>query len=148
MESAFETPVGLENELLHELFLDTLENQGIDFNDSLSLLINTAFIHYFEAVFNNAHDQLEAAWEAIVDAYYAEDITLEQLNTLAITMGTPVTVEVDGENHKFTLDYAIEINDDMYYDSEFLHSMQSLWRAAAILQYQQALDDLAAMTGS
>jgi ABC-type Fe3+ transport system substrate-binding protein len=148
MEEAFDTPVGQENDKLHDLFQDTLENQGIDFNDSLSLIINTAFIHYFEAVFNNAHDQLAAAWRAIVDAYYAEDITLEQLNTLATTMGTPVTVEVEGEDHKFTLAYAIEINDEMYYDSEFLHDMQTLWRAAAIDQYQQAQDDLAAMIGS
>jgi ABC-type Fe3+ transport system substrate-binding protein len=148
MEEAFETPVGLENEKLHDLFEATLENQGIDFNDSLSLLINTAFIYYFEAVFNNAHDELTAAWEEIVDAYYAEEITLEQLNTLAATMGTPVTVNVDGEDHKFTLDYAIEINDDMYYDAEFLHDMQTAWRTAAIEQYQQALDDLADLTGS
>jgi ABC-type Fe3+ transport system substrate-binding protein len=148
MEEAFDTPAGEENEKLHELFLDTLENQGIDFNDSLSLLINTAFIYYFEAVFNNAHDQLVAAWSAIVEAYYDEEITLEQLDTLATTMGTPVTVTVDSEEHKFTLDYAIEINDDMYYNSDFLNDMQTLWRAAAIEQYQQALDDLAALTGS
>jgi hypothetical protein len=63
-------------------------------------------------------------------------------------MGTPVTVNVDGEDHKFTLDYAIEINDDMYYDAEFLHDMQTAWRTAAIEQYQQALDDLADLTGS
>ncbi|MHA1960664.1 MAG: ABC transporter substrate-binding protein [Candidatus Thorarchaeota archaeon] len=145
LASAFQTTTGQQNDVLHELFNSTLENVGIDFDDDLSLLINTAFVMYFEAVFNNAHDELVAAWSTIVGAYYDEDITLEQLDTLATLMGTPVTVDVDGVDRKFTETLATEINDQMITDSDFVYAMQAKWTAAAVAAYAASIAALNAL---
>ena len=145
LEDAFKTPTGQKNQKFYELYNKTINNSGIDFNDTLSVLINTAFTAYFEAVYNNAHDELAATWKAIVDAYYAHSITLEQLNTLATQMGTPVTVQVNGVDRKFTVQLAIEINNDMIYDSDFYYEMQTKWTAAAKAQYNAVLASLALM---
>ncbi len=145
LESAFLTPEGLERPDLYEFFNQTKLNVGIDFNDTLSLEINTSFIYYFEAVFNDAHDGLAATWKALVDAYNNEDITLEQLNTFATQMGTPVTITYESTPTKFTVDFAREINEQMLTDSTFLYNMQVAWTAAANAQYAQVLSDLMAI---
>jgi ABC-type Fe3+ transport system substrate-binding protein len=90
--SAFLTPYGLNFPDLYSTYNDTIATSGIVFDDILSLEINTAFTSYFEAVFNDAHDNLALLWEALVDAYYATDITLAQLNNWSIYMGRPVTI--------------------------------------------------------
>ncbi|UCE09771.1 MAG: ABC transporter substrate-binding protein [Candidatus Thorarchaeota archaeon] len=142
LASAFQTPAGQANTELYRLFNLTLENEAIDFDDDLSLQINTAFTAYFEAVFNNAHDELADAWGELVGAYYDADITLEQLNTLATQMGTPVSVDVDGFDRKFTVALATEINDQMIYDSDFYYAMQAKWSAAAVAAYAATIDAL------
>ncbi len=147
LEDAFQTPTGLALPELYEFFNKTKANVGIDFNDTLSLAWNTAFISYFEAVFNDAHDKLTLAWEALVEAFYALQITEAQLDALATQMGTPVTVEVDGTPQKFTQEYAVSINDHMLSSSSFLHEMQVLWTTAANAQYDQVIVDLAALIG-
>ncbi len=145
---AFLTPYGLTFPDMYAIYNQTLLNQGIDFNDTLSLTINTAFTAYFEAVFNDAHDNLVTCWKALVDAYYASDITIEQLNTWAIMMGTPVTVTHESTPRKFTVAFAQEINDDMLYNTGFYYSMQTAWTAAANNQYVDTLADLNAFLGS
>jgi spermidine/putrescine-binding protein len=142
LESAFQTPVGLTKTDLYEFFNMTKANVGVDFNDTLSLEINTAFTAYFEAVYNDAHDNLVLCWDALVTAYFASDITLQQLNAWAIMMGTPVSVTYESTLHQFTLDFAKEINNDMIYDSGFYYDMQTAWTAAANAQYLATLADL------
>jgi ABC-type Fe3+ transport system substrate-binding protein len=142
LESAFQTPVGLTKSSLYEFFNLTKENVGVDFNDTLSLEINAALIAYFEAVFNDAHDNLELCWSALVDAYYASDITLTQLNTWATMMGTPVNVTYQATSRQFTEDFAKEINNDMIYSDSFHYNMQTAWTAAANVQYLATLADL------
>jgi len=142
LESAFGTTVGLQHPDLYAFFNATKANVGIDFNDTLSLEINAAFISYFEAVFNDAHDNLVLCWEALVNAYYAEDITLQQLNDWANIMGKPVNATYESTLRQFTVPFAQEINNDMIYDIGFAHSMQTAWTAAANAQYQAVLDDL------
>lgn len=146
--SAFQTPYGLTFPDMYAIYNETLLNQGIDFNDTLSLSINTAFTAYFEAVFNDAHDNLVICWKALVDAYYNTDITIGQLDTWAIMMGTPVTIDYEATPHKFTVDFAQEINTDMIYDSGIYYDMQTAWTAAANAQYLATLADLNAFLGS
>jgi ABC-type Fe3+ transport system substrate-binding protein len=148
LESAFQTPAGLEKEDLYEFFNRTKTTTGVDFNDTLSLEINAAFISYFEAVFNDAHDNLVLCWDALVTAYYDSDITLEQLNDWAVMMGKPVNVTHDATLRQFTVDFAKEINNDMIYDSGFANTMQTQWTAAANAQYLATLADLNSFLGS
>ncbi len=144
---AFETPVGLLQIKLKALYDQTLNNAGIDFNDTLSLAMNSAFTSYFEAVLNDAHDELTAAWAALCAAYDDGEgtITLGQFNAFAAQMGAPVTVDVDGTAETFTVEYAQEINDQMYSDDTFFYDMQTAWTAAAIVQYAQMIFDLNAL---
>jgi len=146
LEEVFHSPIDttLNVTLMYEMFNKTKANVGIDFDDELSLQTNSAFILYFDSVFNDAHDKLEITWGALVSAYYDEDITLEQLNDLAAQMGEPVTVEIEGTPEKFTQAYAIEINDA---SQNFFNSIQILWTTAANNQYDQVLLDLNALIG-
>ena len=146
--SAFLTPYGSTFPDMYAIYNNTLLNQGIDFNDTLSVEINTAFTAYFEAVYNDAHDNLAACWKALVDAYDASDITIEQLNSWAVMMGTPVTVDYETTPTKFTVAFAQQINDQMIYDSGFYYDMQTLWTDAANAQYLATLADLNAFLGS
>ncbi len=148
LESAFQTEIGQENDLLYNLYNQTLENQGIDFDDDLSLQINTAFTAYFEAVYNDAHDELVACWDDLIDAYYNGDITLAEFNDFATQMGTPVTIEYEDSDEKFTVDFAKDVNDAMYADTNTYYTLQTAWTAAAIAQYGQVQSDLAALIGS
>lgn len=148
LESAFATPLGLTKADLYEFFNATKANVGIDFNDTLSLEINAAFISYFEAVFNDAHDNLVLCWKALVAAYDDAEITLEQLNDWADMMGTPVSVTHEATLRQFTVAFAQEINEDMIYDTGFAYTMQTAWTAAANSQYLATLADLNAYLGA
>ncbi|MFX1369004.1 MAG: ABC transporter substrate-binding protein [Promethearchaeota archaeon] len=138
--SDFDTTLNIT--LMYEMFNLTKSNVGIDFNDTLSLLTNSAFILYFESVLNDAHDKLETTWTALVNAYLDEDINETVFEEFADQMGVPVTVEIGGTPHKFTLEYAIEINDQ---SQSFFNSIQILWTEAANAQYDQVLADLNAL---
>lgn len=142
LESAFLTTAGLTHPDLYEFFNATKANVGIDFNDTLSLEINTAFTAYFEAVYNDAHDNLVLCWDALVSAYLDEDITLEQLNDWADMMGAPVNVTYESTLRQFTEDFAREINNDMIYSTSFYYQMQTAWTAAANAQYLATIADL------
>ncbi len=145
LESAFQTATGKLHPDLYAAFNKTVTNHGIDFNDTLSLLTNAAYIFYFEAVFNNAHDKLEATWKALVDAYYKGNITPTQLDMLATKMGTPVNVTVDSTVHQFTIPYATQINDNILNNDVFRYNMQTLWTAAANAQYDAVYAELLSM---
>ena len=139
---AFLTPYGSGFPEMYAIFNDTLENQGIEFNDTLSVEINTAFTAYFEAVFNDAHDNLVNCWKALVDAYYDTDITLQQLNAWAEMMGRPVEIMYESTPTNFTVEFAQEISTPMIYDSGLYYSLQTLWTDAANAQYLATLADL------
>ncbi|MHA2044853.1 MAG: extracellular solute-binding protein [Candidatus Thorarchaeota archaeon] len=140
--SAFQTTYGQNFPDLYATYNDTVATSGIIFNDTLSLEINTAFTSYFEAVYNDAHDNLVLCWDALVDAYYATDITLAQLNNWSIYMGRPVTIMYEATPTNFTVAFAKSINDQMLTDSGFYYDMQTAWTAAANAQYLATLADL------
>ncbi|MBD3406739.1 MAG: extracellular solute-binding protein [Candidatus Lokiarchaeota archaeon] len=142
LEEAFLTETGQENTDLYSLFNQTLENQGIDFNDSLSLEINSAFTAYFEAVFNDPHDDLVDVWQAIVEAYDNSQLNESMFEYFSNKIGDPVTIEYEGENRKVTIEFCKEINDDMASSPSFYSSMQNLWTNAAVSQYDAILTEL------
>ena len=139
MEEAFNEPLGLANPQAYINYNQTIANVGIYFDDTISLASKVSFIHYWEAVFTDAHAELVDCWDAILKAYTrgTNPITLTQLNDLAALMGATVTVEDPNTlvMEKFTLAYATEINGDMYSDASFLSTMKTLWTAAAKAQY-------------
>ena len=122
---------------LYSAFNTTLQNIGIEFNDTMELTTNSAFIHYWSAVFNDAHQELVDCWYTIVNAYEMGWITEGDLDTYATAMSTPVTAEDPNTlvMEKFTLAYATAINNDMIYDASFLSTIKISWTAAAKAQY-------------
>ena len=139
MREAFDEPLGIAAPQLYINYNQTITNVGIYFNDTISLGSKVSFIHYFEAVFTDAHAELVDCWDAILKAYTraTNPITLTQLNNLAILMGATVTAEDPNTlvMEKFTLAYATAINGDMYSSASFLNTIKASWTAAAKAQY-------------
>jgi ABC-type Fe3+ transport system substrate-binding protein len=140
--SAFLTDYGSGFQDLYLTYNQTVATSGIEFNDTLSVEINTAFTSYFEAVYNDAHDNLVLCWDALVSAYYDSEISLAQLNNWSVYMGRPVTIDYESTPTNFTIDFAKSINDQMIYDTGFYYDMQTAWTAAANAQYLATLADL------
>ncbi len=145
LEGAFHVPGAPQD--LYSVFNQTIQTTGIDFNDTLTLYQNTALIFYFESVFTDAHTELKQAWGAMVQAYYAGHINETELDYYASLMGATVTAAdpISGLDEKFTLDYAIEINDNMIYNADFANTIQSRWTAAAKAQYLDVYNQILAL---
>jgi ABC-type Fe3+ transport system substrate-binding protein len=146
MREAFDTPIGQDNQDMYQTYNNTVQTVGIDFNDTLSLLMNSAFTSYFESVFTNSHTELKTAWNAILDAYENSDINETMLDYFAGLMGTPVTI-VDPKtstSEQFTPEYAVAINNDMIYDAAYHSQVQTLWTNAAKAQYSSVIAELTA----
>jgi len=135
MREAFDLVTGVDD--LYLAFNQTVGTVGIDFNDTMSLSMNRAFIKYFEAVFTDAHTELVDCWTAIYEAYDEGRITLGELNDYAELMAEMITI-IDPKtsiSEEFTPDYATRINNDMIYDTAYASTVQSRWTAAAKIQY-------------
>jgi ABC-type Fe3+ transport system substrate-binding protein len=139
MREAFDEPLGIAAPQLYVNYNQTIANVGIYFDDAISLGSKISFIHYFEAVFTDAHTELVDCWDAILKAYTrgTNPISLTELNDLATLMGATVTVADPNTAvmEKFTLAYATEINGDMYSSASFLSAIKTAWTAAAKAQY-------------
>ncbi|MDF1538690.1 MAG: ABC transporter substrate-binding protein [Candidatus Thorarchaeota archaeon] len=142
---AFDSPGAPQD--LKSVYTQTVNTVGIEFNDTLTLYQNTALLKYFEAVFTDAHTELRQCWGAIVGAFYDGHISAAQVDTYADLMGIPVTIQDPNTStmEKFTLAYAMEINNDLIYNSDFGNSMQSLWTAAAKAQYLDVYNQIQAL---
>ncbi|MHA2425651.1 MAG: ABC transporter substrate-binding protein, partial [Candidatus Thorarchaeota archaeon] len=137
IEDAFWEPGAADAQDLYTVYNQTVATTGIDFNDTLSLLTSSALVQYFEAVFTDAHTELRQAWGAMVGAFYDGHINATELDYYAGLMGNPVTADDPDTSvaEQFTLEYAILINNDMIYDSDFSSTITSRWTTAAKAQY-------------
>jgi ABC-type Fe3+ transport system substrate-binding protein len=148
MESAFWEPEAAGSTSLYAAFNKTKATVGIDFNDTLSLLTNTAFINYWQSVFSDAHTELVQCWSEILAKYNSHIINESQLDDYASLMGTPVSA-LDYKTsvlEQFTLNYAIRINHDMTYDSTYNSQMRVRWTNAAKSQYLSIYNTVHALT--
>ncbi len=141
MREAFNQPGLGDVEDLYIAFNKTMETVGIEFNDTLSLAMNRAFIKYFESVFTHSHADLVNCWVAINTAYDEGRIDLSELNAYADQMAAIISI-VDPKTsltEEFTIAYATAINHDMIYDSTYASTVQSRWTIAAKIQYQSVM---------
>ena len=146
MRDAFDLVTGVDD--LYSAFNQTIHTVGIDFNDTMSVAMNRAFIKYFESVLTDAHTELVNAWSAIYTAYDEGRITLGELNTYCDQMAAMISVQ-DAKTsvvEEFTIAYATAINTDMIYDSAYASTMQSRWTAAAKIQYINVMNAVNAET--
>jgi hypothetical protein len=151
-EDVWQTPEGEARPELYEHFLTTLDYVGIRINDTKWLQVEFGFRYYFDAVFADLHEELVSFWHELVDAYLAGEITQEEFEEFAFEMGKPLTFTEpepplgDGQEHTYTLEYAMEVNERMK-DTEFSSEMSKIWRDAARERYDRLLDELQDMLG-
>ncbi|MGY5873191.1 MAG: ABC transporter substrate-binding protein [Candidatus Thorarchaeota archaeon] len=137
MREAFDEPGVSGVEDLYTSYNQTTATVGIDFNDTMSLSMNRAFIKYFESVFTHAHTELANCWEAIYRAWDEGRITIGELNTYADQMGALISI-VDPKTSvtmQFTPAYAEAMNSDMISDSTYASTVQTRWTTEAKIQY-------------
>lgn len=128
----FEQPDGTPREDLEYAFYDAVNNQGIEFNDTLSLETSNALIYYFESVLTDSHVQLQEVWEKLVDMYNVPSINEPTFEHYRGEIGAPM----------MTLDYAKQINDQILSDDGFRNNQQDTWQTLAISQYSDVSTEL------
>ncbi len=147
MEDAFSQSLGLAEPDLYSVYNQTVDNEGIDFNETFAELTNSAFVYYWESVYTNAHDWLVDCWALMVEAYYDGHINATELDAFAVMMGTPVTITdpISSVSEKFTIDYALRINSDVFSNAAYRSDIQTAWTNAANTQYQAVYNAVLAL---
>jgi len=148
LRETFDLPEAAAYTDMYATYNQTTAVVGIDFNDTLSVAINTAFIEYFESVITNAHTELVNCWTAILTAYDEGRINLAELDAYAVLMGTPVSI-LDPKSsliEQFTEEYALAINHDMIYDASYASDVTAAWTNAAKSQYISVMNAVNAET--
>ncbi|NHI83645.1 MAG: ABC transporter substrate-binding protein [Candidatus Thorarchaeota archaeon] len=123
---------------LYIAFNNTIKTVGIDFNDTLSLEMNAAFVKYWGAIITDAHEELVQCWMAILNEYETNPAFGEaELDYYASLMSAPLTISdpKTSISRQFTIEYATEIDHDIIYDSTYASQCAQKWTAAAKIQY-------------
>ena len=144
MREAFDEPGAIGMDGMYSAFNQTARSISFAINETQSLVTSASFSAYFESVLTNADTELRNCWSEIVDLYYAGNITKSQLDTYASQMADPVSISDPNTSvvEKFTLEYAIRINNDMIYDGTYASTAKTRWNAAAKIQYVSVLGSL------
>jgi len=129
---------------LYSIFNQTARSSAFVINETQSLLTTYSFNGYFESVLTDSDTELVACWSEIVNLYYAGNITKSELDTYANQMADPVSITDPNTAilEKFTLEYAMRINNDMLYDSIYASTAKTRWATAAKVQYTSVLISL------
>lgn len=137
MREAFDEPGAVGKDALYSVFNQTTMTVGIDFNDTLSLEINAAFVQYWGSIFTDAEAQLDACWETILNARSNNWINDTELDYYAAQMGAPITIvdPITSVLEEFTIDYARRINNAIIYNPTYKADVKAAWTNAAKSQY-------------
>ncbi|MFX0113035.1 MAG: ABC transporter substrate-binding protein [Candidatus Hodarchaeota archaeon] len=120
---------------LRTLYERTLDNIGIDFNDSLALSYENTMMEYQSATIYDAHTELRQAAKAIAQAWKDNRSSEAQLYLIAMDLGDPIITEAEAQS----------INDQIGDDQTFKESKVSEWRTAAKDKYAQVRNAAAAL---
>ncbi|MEL9990228.1 MAG: hypothetical protein QXP98_02260 [Thermoproteus sp.] len=143
--NAFNTTAGQKRPDLKAIYLQMENLHAMNFNDSLASSYEQAVIYYFVAL-TQAQSDLQAAWRAILNAYYSGKINATTAMRLAEELGSPLTFTVNGTTYTFTLQYAQSINSRIAKDAAFRDEMIAIWRSAAQAKYKQIENEVAQLT--
>jgi ABC-type Fe3+ transport system substrate-binding protein len=100
-----------------------------------------AAMYYFEAAIADpdANTLLKRVWAKAVELYSRGVISGDELRSIALRLGSPLTITVEGRTVKFTKDYAMEINKRVAEDAGFRSAFMSSVKRAAIERYEGIL---------
>ncbi|HOP09072.1 MAG TPA: ABC transporter substrate-binding protein, partial [Candidatus Methanofastidiosa archaeon] len=126
-DAAFDTEFGMTRTNLEELYNITISNQGIEFSENLALSYEGTMVIYWEAVLDKPHNELVAAWDALIDAWNEGKITQAQWDHYVEMLGEPL----------ITMETAQDINDSMLMDSAFANDKSVEWANEKQEVYEQ-----------
>ncbi|UJG44769.1 MAG: ABC transporter substrate-binding protein [Candidatus Heimdallarchaeum endolithica] len=140
LESAFHTPAGqTENgQALYALYNETLDNEGITFDEELAVSNLDTTIYYFHETITSNHDLLREAWGSMVLRLKSGNITQEKFEELSEQL-----TEVG-----MTLNESIDWNDDFQTDPSFASTKRSEWKNFAKQKYNAIIDDIGSIPGT
>ena len=105
-----------------------------------------AAIYYFESAIGDpdANTLLKKVWVKAVELYNKGVIRGDEIRSIAIKLGSPLTITLEGRTVKFTKDYAVEINKRVAEDASFRSEFISAVKKAALERYKVILRELEA----
>ncbi len=138
----FETPMGRQRLDLKQALEDALNAQSIPFNETLSSNWVYSVIYYFKATLVNAHNDLQATWAQIAQAYISGKISKEWFEYLVRYISSPLTFKdpITGNIVSFTIDYAISVNTKLVKDPSVYQALMTQWEQLARERYRNALN--------
>ncbi len=134
----FQTPEGQQRPDLYERYQATMNNIGIEFNDSEALSYEHAIREWLDAALVENHELLVQAWSSLVrarDQGLIDNATFEQLKW-------ELTKPPTWQGTTWTKEYAQSVNDRIATDPEFLSQFRSMWRQAMEAQIRSVLDQI------
>jgi ABC-type Fe3+ transport system substrate-binding protein len=139
MREAFDQPAASGRDDKYRVFNETIRSTTFGINETQLLLTQMSINNYFESAITYSHSELVNCWKTMVDAFLAGNMSRAELDAYAISMGTPVNVvdPLSSSLEKFTLEYAIRINDDLQYNATYRTAIRSLWTTEAKRQYSE-----------
>ena len=132
VEAAFHTPFGQTKPELYKLFNETLQNEGIQFNETLATITLDTTIYYFHQTLSVEHPRLRKTWGEMVtqlnDGKINQSYFLELVNELGKV--------------NMTLEQAIEWNEPYQSDPNFASQKDAEWRNFAKEKYDAIYNEL------
>jgi len=118
---AFDTALGATRPDIKALYEKTLNNQGIQFNETLSSSIEEAMRYYWEASITDVHDNLKATWGRIMNGWKQNAFSENRYNELIQAFGKPA----------ISMDEIAKIDPQIRTDPEFRTQKTAEWSAYA-----------------
>ena len=139
--NTFNTTAGQQRPDLKQAFEQLSALSGIEFNETLSAMWVNAVMYYYKATVVNAHDDLQAAWAQIANAYLNGKISRDWFDYLTRELTKPLKF-IDPLTQKeveFTLDYALIISRELT-KGQIYQALMSAWTSKAGERYQYVLN--------
>ena len=124
-EDAFQTSYGQTRIDLYSLYNDTLDNIGIEFNNSLAKANLDTTVYYFHNTITAKHDELQLAWDKMITKLKGGSINSSYFNELVNRLGETC----------MTLQESIDWNEQYRTDSVFATAKDLEWKTFAKNKY-------------
>jgi len=131
--------------IMHDFFVQTVNDSGIIFNETASFLVSSALTHYFDSTIYAIHDNITRCWTLLASLYDNGTINVDQLEYFTHLLGTPLRI-VDPLSHIeriFDFDYAIEVSQNLLTNQTYTDEVWELWNSAASARCTSIYNDLA-----
>ena len=135
---AFDTPFGQDKDELEALYYETLDNIGIDFNETLATEYLDTTIYYFHNTITQRHTLLRNTWGAMVEQLRDETINATYFEELVDRLGETNMTEAE----------ALAWNTQYQDNFTFAANKDSEWRTFSAAKYNEIYNEIVTNKGS